>query len=257
MPLESGKKEGGGQLHEGHLSQKGVLDPLRLVCFPPPRVSFFGVQNSMTRNSFWRGPEIVGRVRSLARFPPLCILHPPMSFPKEKHLKTEGDQVTLDLPSETRVVSQVGHSVGQEAAHYLPKGFLKEIRVVGSNTFFSSTSALTNPLLFRANSTCKDTSFGRTLLGSNFGVLLLEQTFCRHFAAFPAGPGRNAIQSCDWSDQLQGLPGLPGPKCQENLKMVVPGLSARSAQKKPKKSKKSQKSAKDRLISTVRILGAL
>ena len=29
-----------------------------------------------------------------------------------------------------------------------------------------------------------NTSFGRTLPGSNFGGLLLEQTFCRHFAAF-------------------------------------------------------------------------
>ena len=32
-----------------------------------------------------------------------------------------------------------------------------------------------------------NTSFGRTLLGSNFGGLLLKQTFCRHFAAFPIG----------------------------------------------------------------------
>ena len=30
-----------------------------------------------------------------------------------------------------------------------------------------------------------NTSFGRTLPGSNFGGLLLEQTFCRHSAAFP------------------------------------------------------------------------
>ena len=30
-----------------------------------------------------------------------------------------------------------------------------------------------------------NTSFGWTLLGSNFGGLFLEQTFCRHFAAFP------------------------------------------------------------------------
>ena len=29
-----------------------------------------------------------------------------------------------------------------------------------------------------------NTSFGRTLLGSNFGGLLLKQTFCWHFAAF-------------------------------------------------------------------------
>ena len=33
------KKEGGGKPHEGHPSQKGVLDPLRLVRFPPPQVS--------------------------------------------------------------------------------------------------------------------------------------------------------------------------------------------------------------------------
>ena len=32
-----------------------------------------------------------------------------------------------------------------------------------------------------------NTSFGRTLLGSNFWGLLLEQTFCRHCAAFPQG----------------------------------------------------------------------
>ena len=30
-----------------------------------------------------------------------------------------------------------------------------------------------------------NTSFGGTLLSSNFGGLLPEQTFCRHFAAFP------------------------------------------------------------------------
>ena len=43
-------------------------------------------------------------------------------------------------------------------------------------------------LFFRANSTCRDfpkTSFGRTLLGSKFGGLWLEEILCRHFAAFP------------------------------------------------------------------------
>ena len=33
-----------------------------------------------------------------------------------------------------------------------------------------------------------NTSFGRTLLSSNFGGLLLQQTFCWHFAAFPSKP---------------------------------------------------------------------
>ena len=38
----------------------------------------------------------------------------------------------------------------------------------------------------------RSTSFARTLLGSNFGGLLLEQFFCRHCAAFPAFPGARA-----------------------------------------------------------------
>ena len=53
---------------------------------------------------------------------------------------------------------------------------------------FLNTSALTNSLLFRGqiiDTRFSNTSFGRTPLGSNFGGLLLEQTFCRHFAAFP------------------------------------------------------------------------
>ena len=51
---------------------------------------------------------------------------------------------------------------------------------------------------------------------------------------------------CDWSRQLQGVPGPPGPKCRKSLKKVVLGLSARSAKKVPQKSKKSRKSAKER-----------
>ena len=79
-----------------------------------------------------------------------------------------------------------------------PLHFLHYINgVVCSNTLFSNTSALTISLLFKANSTSdymqrfSNTSFGRTLPGSNFGGLLLEQTFCRHSAAFP-----NTIPLC-------------------------------------------------------------
>ena len=40
-----------------------------------------------------------------------------------------------------------------------------------------------------------NTSFGRTLLGSNFGGLLLEQAFCRHFAvAFPLSWAKLALK---------------------------------------------------------------
>ena len=59
--------------------------------------------------------------------------------------------------------------------------------VVWSNTLFSNTSALTSSLYSgeMLHARFSNTSFARTLLGSNFGGLLLEQTFCRHCAAFP------------------------------------------------------------------------
>ena len=44
-----------------------------------------------------------------------------------------------------------------------------------------------------------NTSFGRTLLGSNFGGRLLEQTFCRHCAAFPIRLYRYPHISSVWS----------------------------------------------------------
>ena len=52
-----------------------------------------------------------------------------------------------------------------------------------------------------------------------------------------------ATHSCDCSDQLQGVPGPPGPKCQKSLKKVVPGPTGpecqKSAQKVEKVTKKS------------------
>ena len=69
--------------------------------------------------------------------------------------------------------------------------------VVCSNTLFSNTSALTSSLLFWGeilHARFSNTSFARTLPGSNFGGLLLEQTFCRHRAAFQL-KGLNAILS--------------------------------------------------------------
>ena len=34
------------------------------------------------------------------------------------------------------------------------------------------------------------------------------------------------FKDCDCSDQLQGVPGPPGPKCRKSLKKVVPGRLA-------------------------------
>ena len=61
-----------------------------------------------------------------------------------------------------------------------------------------------------------NTSFGRTLLGSNFGGRLLEQTFCRHCAAFPKRHiNINVLlwltSRCPWDKRLV-VPGLTGPK---------------------------------------------
>ena len=85
-----------------------------------------------------------------------------------------------------RLLGRISHSTYQKVVQgKCPLHFLHFNGAVCSNTLFSNTSALTNSLLFRANSTFarfSNTSFGRTLLGSNFGGLLLEQTFCRHFA---------------------------------------------------------------------------
>ena len=57
-----------------------------------------------------------------------------------------------------------------------------------ARTLFSRT-LLPWPILWYSGQTLharfSNTSFGRTLLGFNFGGLLLEQTFCRHFAARP------------------------------------------------------------------------
>ena len=87
-------------------------------------------------------------------------------------------------------------SASQEAAQFLPKGcsrkmppsFLNLNGVVCSNTLFSNTSALTSSLLFRGNSTCKilEHLVWSNTSGFQFWGLLLEQTFCRHCAAFPA-----------------------------------------------------------------------
>ena len=72
----------------------------------------------------------------------------------------------------------------------MPPSFLHFYGANCSNTLFLNTSALTNSLLFRANSTCKVSQTPRlvehfwvTILGAIF----LEQIFCRHFAAFPNG----------------------------------------------------------------------
>ena len=88
------------------------------------------------------------------------------------------------------------HSNIEEAAQFLQKGLFKEnaplifLIWMGSfaRTLFSRT-LLPWPVLCYSGKILQarfsNTSFGRTLLGSNFWGLLLEQTFCRHCAAFP------------------------------------------------------------------------
>ena len=80
-----------------------------------------------------------------------------------------------------------------------PLHFLHFNGVVCSNTLFSNTSALTNSLLFRANSTRKILEH---LVWSNTSGLLLEQTFCRHFAARPTmkllGMQAKVSLTCHW-----------------------------------------------------------
>ena len=82
------------------------------------------------------------------------------------------------------------------AAQYQPKGRPRTICPsfcsfqwrVCSNILFSSTSVLTNSLLFWGRFNIQrfsNTSFGQTLLRSGFGGLLLKQTFCWNVAAFP------------------------------------------------------------------------
>ena len=52
-----------------------------------------------------------------------------------------------------------------------------------SNALFSNTSALTTVIQGKFYmQRFSNTSFGQTLLGSNFGGLFLKQTFCRHFS---------------------------------------------------------------------------
>ena len=61
-----------------------------------------------------------------------------------------------------------------------PLHFLHFNGAVCSNTLFSNTSALTNSLLFRANSTCKGSRTPR--LVEHFWVSILEASFSnRHF----------------------------------------------------------------------------
>ena len=72
----SEEKRGGGKPHEGHPSQKGVLDPpLVRYVFHPPQVSVLcfsctKIHDRVDQKLFWRGPKIFGRARSLVRSPP-------------------------------------------------------------------------------------------------------------------------------------------------------------------------------------------
>ena len=60
----------------------GFWTPLRLVCFPPPSgfIALFScteIHDRAGQKLIWRGPDLFGRVRSLVRFLPPYVLHPP------------------------------------------------------------------------------------------------------------------------------------------------------------------------------------
>ena len=78
----------------------------------------------------------------------------------------------------------------QEAAQYLPKGCSRKcplhffiLRGLFLEHFCLDQFSVIQGKFYMQR--FSNTSFGRTLLGSNFRGLLLEQTFCLHFAAFP------------------------------------------------------------------------
>ena len=82
-----GKKRGEEKPHQGHPSQKGVLDPPSYGTFSTPfrcHCSVFPLQKSkreQNRSNFGGLQTCFGRVRSLVRFPPPYVLHPPISRP--------------------------------------------------------------------------------------------------------------------------------------------------------------------------------
>ena len=74
------EKRGGGKPHEWHPSQKGALDPPSNGTFSTPlRCRCW--HDRADQKLFWRGSKIFGRARSLERFPPPYVLHPPISRP--------------------------------------------------------------------------------------------------------------------------------------------------------------------------------
>ena len=72
----------------------------------------------------------------------------------------------------------------------------------------------------------------RTLLGSNFGGLLLEQTFCRHCAAFPNKRAQADEHKIARNEGFLALPNLhPLCRCSLLLKSEFSHLRKRSAEK--------------------------
>ena len=115
------------------------------------------------------------------------------------------------------------HSAKQKVVQgKCPLHFLHFNGVVCSNTLFSNTSVLTNSLsVIQGKFYMKDSRtprFCRTLLGSNFGGLLLEQTFCRHFAAFPCSHIR--ISKTDHISQKRVYPYPTGPEDPKKIRDV-------------------------------------
>ena len=68
------------------LPKRGFGPPLVRCVFHPPQVSVLcfsctKIHDRADQKLFWRGPKIFGRARSLVRFPPPYVLHPPISRP--------------------------------------------------------------------------------------------------------------------------------------------------------------------------------
>ena len=100
---------------------------------------------------------------------------------------------------ECKKALRVAKATVQEVAQHLPKG--RSRKPPPSFPLFSNTSALTSSLLSRAKfymQSFSNTLFGRTLLGSNFGGLLFEQTFVSTLLPSQQCPG----MSQKWSGVL-------------------------------------------------------
>ena len=87
------------------LPKRGFGPPLVRYVFHPPQASALcfsctKIHDRADQKLFWRGPKIIGRARSLVRFPPPYVLHPPISRPKLEALQALA-ALSLPRPSKT------------------------------------------------------------------------------------------------------------------------------------------------------------